>query len=251
MKQVFGIANSNIVDVAFSLKRLKPRTKLFVYGFNSNEELDDAKIYLSNMTAFKRVHKSIPEDCVLFIVDTAINLKKIKDIVLVDSLLKPDMSTEFFSITDDILRNAINAKGEYPHRRAQFKKFDIAEVLLRKTPVSVLSKIFTFLYSIANKEKRDNYRHAILYWLVNPDLDEHYLVNALNLKGKGKRLLEFLLENDIVAVRTMFEDSVNYKDVLKANNISVFDYNYLKKFKAKDLKKKGKKKKPKVKGEKQ
>lgn len=243
MKPIFGIANSNIVDVAFAFKRLKPRMKLFVAGQGKDSDVEKARIFVSNFAGFRRLHKSIPDSCSIFIVDTAINLKRVRKITLLDSMLKKDMSTEFFSITDDILVDALLSREEYPYAKAKFKRFDVSDILLRKTPVSVLSKIFTFLYSIANKEKRDKYRHAILYWLVHPDLDENYLVDILKLKGKGKRLLEFLLTDDILAVRSMFDDSVNYKEIIRKHNIAVFDYNYLNRFKSKTLKGKKRSKK--------
>lgn len=243
MKPVFGIANSNAFDVATALKRLRPRTNVCVLAIDDISKVVDAKIIVApSVQTVIRFEKELNEsDALIFVIDIAVNLKRIRKIVMLDCRLDYNLGTQFYNLSDSMLEQCLTTKESYPFKSLKFTSLDVAKELLDKTPTSILSKIMTFLYSIPDKKKRELYKETIFHWLVNPDLSNDFLVLTLRLRGKGKRIVEFLSSDSIRVVRSMFAPGANPKALMRKHKISSFDYNYLKRVKAKTFK--GKKKK--------
>lgn len=241
MKPVFGVANSNVIDLVAALKRLRPRTPVFVLSHSLSELPNTAKIVVapSVASALKHRHSIEKTEAHLFIVDVAVNLKRVRGIELIDSKVGSDFNTIFYTLSTSILDSCLKDKSDYKHRRIKVSNEPLHEKMLERTPVSPLAKLLTMFYAIPNKKKRELYKTVIYYWLVTPSLEPEYLERTLNLKTKTA-LFSFLTSSVVSNLRLSFDKNFNARKVLKKNRISQFDYNYLNKVRPtlhKDVKK--------------
>ena len=243
IKSVIGISNSNAPDVTEALRKLKPRTYVHLLGYDPPEKLKEAKIIVaSSVNSVKSNAKVLNKtDAFIFVVDIAINLKRIRGIFFLDCRLTYDLGAKFYDLSTSMLNECLIYTSDYKYKTLKFREIDVAEKLLDKTPTSVLSKIMTFLYSIPDKKKRELYKQTIFKWMVTPSLTNDFLITTLKLKGKSKRLIDFLASPQIAVVRSLFEHGADTKKIMRENKVASFDFNYLKRVKKSYLKGKNKK----------
>lgn len=235
MKPVFGIANSNVVDIALALKKLRPRTKVCVLGLDDNSQLDDAKIVVStvaNLIHKKSLIKKL--DPCIFVVDAPINLVRIRKIQLVDCRLDYKLGAKMYSISSSILEDCLQQaqRGQHKYKTLKVKPMNAQDILLSRTPTSIMPRLMALLYSIPDKRKRELYKTTIFKWIVNPELSTEYLRKELHLNNgkKGKALIEFLTSDTIGIVRSLFVDGANVRSILRKNKLSKFDFMYFQRF---------------------
>jgi len=141
------------------------------------------------------------------------------------------MKTDFFNLSDSEIQECLVSKATYPYKRLRIKDLDIYENLFKKQPVSVLSTIFTNLYSIQNKERREEIKNKVFHWLYSKDKTLEVLLKDTNLR-KGNSLRDYLHSEDVEKLRTILAaETKDIKELLKKYNVAKFDVKYLLKFK--------------------
>ena len=230
MYKIFGLVSISTPTLVSIIKRLKPKTKLFINGVGDIRTSRYA--LLSNVNYVKKhADDLIDSDCVVFVSDCFLNLSSIKDIDILDGKVTATFQSQFLNITDDAIKYLLDDRTKYGNKKILFKKVSIAAKLLRSTPESIMSTIYTFLYKIPNKDRREYARQHILHWLHSPDVDYEDFSNLLKFRGKqGEFLNNFLQSESVDNFRSLFADGVNVSVKLSEFGLSEFDYSYISKF---------------------
>lgn len=231
MRPVYGLANTNSLDLHATIKKYRPKTKIFLQGNSSPETLPNYSIIVfSSVNYFEKNYDKISKNAYVFITDLALNLKRVKGIVLVDCNTTSSMRTSYYSLTDLEIIECLNSKESYPYEEYYIKSLDVFDRLFQKQPVSVLSDLFTLFYSIPNKERRLQIKTDILLWLKSSNDSDHDfedLLKKLKLR-KTSEIYLYLKENydKLLLLRNEVVNGVKNKD----NKVSGFDIRYLTKF---------------------
>lgn len=233
MYKIFGFVGVSAPSLVTVIKKYKPKTKIFVLGHNDEDELENCKYAIfPNVVSMRRYTDDlIRSDCTVFVSDTYMNLKRIVGIDIVDGEVTETFRTKFLSIADTTIQVILDDKAKFPRKYIKFNNVHVAPKMLKNTPESIMSTVYTFLYKIPNKDRREYARQHILRWLCSPNVEFSEFEKFLKFRGKhGKKLHEFLNSDLVYNFRSLFNKGVDVQNKLQKYNLSEFDYNYMLKF---------------------
>ncbi len=232
MRPALGFTSISAPDLISIIRSIKPRSKIFVSGISHESELAAAKFAVfTSVNALQKFYSIVYKtDAVVVVSDCIMNLKRVKNLNIVDGGCTANFRTEFLSVpVQDIILGLTNTSEGKP---LKFRKLDIASDILKNTPESVMSNVMTFLFKIPNKDRREYARAAIYEWLCTPAMPFSSFLEKLSFRGaSGKAFKNYLQSPSVDALRSMFSPNADLEKILKENNLSVFDYNYILKWK--------------------